>query len=559
MRSDLRRTSATTLAAAVATALLLGTAGTPAQAADAPAPSPVSIGPAVTDDQQRGIFHVAAWTDVPGVTVTKVAVTIRKGDTVVAEIPSLPEYSWVKGRFGLTSADPLKLTEDGGTLPALGRYSLDVTATDSQGNTGTRTDAGTLDFTLKPQLEFGLSTPGWDDRTTVPSGTLTGVQPGSGDLVPITGRSVDIRRITPEAGPVQSAVTTETGAFTGQAYTVARPGDDFRVAFAEESEEVHGSVAYTHTLYSVRPHTVSVQATADRVRVLPGQQAVVTGRMTDPQNGGTPLAGQQVQVGPSWYSTLMSGFAKTVTTDADGRFTATIPALPGLRVDSWAAVPVDPYQSFGTAVGGRLVMPQEARIILGSRVLTNEGKVTATGTLRATYDAEAYFDEPLYLEVSPDGRTGWRRIALSTASNYYATTMTAASRGGYYRFRHPETDVFAGTTSAVFRLARTEARVIGLNAGPEPVAKGGTLTTTATLQHYTGGAWRAYGNGAVALQFLAKGSTTWRNVATGRSASTGKVTLKAKATVDGSWRIRYWGDATHFHAPVAAPDYVDVR
>ncbi|MFE0653567.1 hypothetical protein ACFVZH_33890 [Streptomyces sp. NPDC059534] len=558
MRSDLRRASATTLAAAVATALLLGTAGTPAQAADAPAASPIGIGHAVTNDYERGIFQVTAWSDVPGVTVAKVAATIRKGDTVVAEIPSVPEYEWAKGRFGLTSADPLKLTEDGGRLPALGRYSIDVTATDSQGNTSTRTDAGTLDFTLKPQLAFGLSTPGWDDRTTVPSGTLTGVQPGSGDLVPITGRSVGVKRITPTESPVQSPVTTETGAFTGQAYADVKPGDEFRASFAEESDEVHGSISYGHTLYTLRPHTVAVQATADRVRILPGGQAVVTGRMTDPQNG-TPVEGQQVRVGPDRYSTSEGGFAKVVTTDADGRFTATIPALPGLRVERWLVAPVDPYQQFATPVGGPLAMPQEARILVGSRVLTNEGKVTATGTLRATYDPEAYFDEPLYLEVSPDGRTAWRRIALTTASDRYSTTMTAASRGGYYRFRHPETDVLAGTASAVFRLARTEARVIGLNAGPEPVAKGGTLTTTATLQHYTGGAWRAYGNGAVALQFLAKGSTTWRNVATGRSASTGKVTLKAKATADGSWRIRYWGDATHFHAPVAAPDYVDVR
>ncbi|MFH9723154.1 hypothetical protein ACH4M4_09295 [Streptomyces sp. NPDC017254] len=570
MRADLRRASAplarplatalttplaTGLATALAAGLLLGAAAAPA-AADTP--SPIGIGPAVTDSYQRGNFQVSAWTDTPGVTVATVSATLRKGDTVVAELPSVPEYPWMKGRFGLT--DPLKLAEDGGTMPALGRYAIDVTATDSRGNTHTRTDAGVLDFTLKPQLGFGLTAPGWDDRTTIPGGTLTGVQPGSGDVVPLAGRAVDIQRITPLESPVQSPVTTETGTFTGEAYPDVRPGDEFRVAYAEESDEVHGSVSYRHSLYEYRPHVVTVKASADRLRVLPGQAATVTGRMTDPQNGNAPVAGQQVRVGPGSAYSVDAAFAKVVTTDADGRFTAKIPALPGLYVSGWAAVPVDPYQRFDSGVSGPLAMPQEARIVLGSRALSNEGRVTATGTLRATYDRTAYTSgQAVYLEVSADGQTGWRKVGSAMADNSYPTTVAATSRGGWYRLRHPQSDAFAEAVSATFRLVRTEARIIGMNAGPEPVRKGAYVTATGTLQHHTSGAWRAYGNGAVALQFQAKGSTTWRQVATGRSAANGKITLKAKATADGTWRLRYYGDSTHFHAPVPWADYVDVR
>ncbi|WP_318208576.1 hypothetical protein [Streptomyces sp. SJL17-1] len=578
MRADLRRTTAAPLATAVprtlttamprtlATALaavLLGTGGalaTPAPAAaDTPTPSPLGIGPAVTESHQRGIFGVSAWTDTPGVTITKVSATLRKGDTVV-EIPSLPAYEWDKGRFGLGQA-PLKLTEDGGTMPTLGRYAIDITATDSRGNTRTRTDAGVLDFTLRPQLEFAFSAPGWDDRTTVPSGTLTGVQPGSGDIVPITGRTIDVQRTTPPASPVQSPVTDGTGAFTGEAYTDVRPGDEFRVAYTEDSDEVHGSAGWTRTLYTWRPHTVTVKATTDRVRVLPGQQATVTGRMTDPKNGGAPLAGQQLRIGPTSGSYLHPTFAKVVTTDADGRFTTRIPSLPGLHIDGWAAAPVDPYQSFGTAtVGGRLAMPQEARVLLRSRALSADAKVTATGKLRATYDPEASVSaQPLLLEVSADGRTGWRQIGSAKADDYYDTVVRAGSRGGWYRLRHPATDVLAEAVSNTFRLVRTETRITGANAGPEPVRKGAYVTMTGTLQHYTNRAWRTFGSGSVALQFQAKGSTTWRQVATGRPAANGRISLRAKATVDGTWRLRYYGDATHFTSPFSWADYLDVR
>ncbi|MFF9067911.1 hypothetical protein ACF09E_21425 [Streptomyces sp. NPDC014891] len=558
MRADHRRTTAP-LATALAAVLLGagGAAATPAQAAGTP--SSLGIGPAVTDSHQRGAFGVSAWTDTPGATVTKVSATLRRGDTVV-EIPSVPAYAWDKGRFGLGQA-PLKLTEDGGTIPALGRYAIDVTATDSLGNTLTRTDAGVLDFTLRPQLEFAFSAPGWDDRTTVPTGTLTGVQPGSGDIVPITGRTVDVQRRTPPASPVQSPVTDATGTFTGEAYQDVRPGDEFRVAYTEDSEEVHGSAGYTRTLYTWRPHVVTVKAAADRTRVLPGQQATVTGRMTDPARGAAPLAGQQLQIGPARGGSLDPVFAKVVTTDADGRFTARIPSLPGQYVDSWTAVPVDPYQSFGTAsVGGRLAMPQEARVLLNSRSLAADATVTATGTLRATYDPEASFGaEPLLLEVSSDGRSGWRRIGSATADRSYATTVRGSSRGGWYRLRHPATDALGDAVSNTFRLVRTETRITGANAGPEPVRKGAYVTMTGTLQHYTNHSWRTFGSGSVALQFQARGSTTWRQVATGRPAADGRISLRAKATVDGTWRLRSYGDATHFTSPFSWADYLDVR
>ncbi|MEV7570791.1 hypothetical protein [Streptomyces tanashiensis] len=86
------------------------------------------------------------------------------------------------------------------------------------------------------------------------------------------------------------------------------------------------------------------------------------------------------------------------------------------------------------------------------------------------------------------------------------------------------------------------------------------MTVTGGLPHYWDGAWRAYGNAPVVLQFQPKGSRTWKTVASGRSGSTGKVSLRAKAGADGSWRIHCFGDYRHFNSPASAGgDYVDVR
>lgn len=195
MRADLRLS----LTAAVAAVALAATTA-PALADTTPAATPtVGIGRAVTDDTQRGTFAVTAWTDAPQAKVTAVSARIRQGDTVLADIPSLtPGPTWdptQAATYRLPAEATLKLVEDGGTLPSLGTYAIDVTATDSLGNKLTRTDAGRLDFRLRPDLvSFGVGVPAWDDRNARPQGNLSAVQPGSGDIVPLPDRTVTVRR-----------------------------------------------------------------------------------------------------------------------------------------------------------------------------------------------------------------------------------------------------------------------------------------------------------------------------------------------------------------------------
>ncbi|MFE1908076.1 hypothetical protein ACFW96_31100 [Streptomyces gardneri] len=570
MRADLRlrlrvsRSLTASLATAALTATTLAVTAAPATAAD----PLVGIGRAVTDDAQRGLFQVTAWTDAPQARITRVSARIRQGDTVLVDIPTLPVVPdpWdatVANLFRLPDTAKLKLVEDGGRIPALGTYAIDVTATDSLGNKQTRTDAGQLDFRLRPELTFAAGKPTYADRNVRPSGTLVGVQPGSGDRVPLAGESVSVTRLTPVRSDARQAVTDAAGRFTSEPYPMPSAdidaGSTFQALFTGDSATVHGTAEQNHQVFEWAPRKVAVTATADKKRALNGETVTISGRMTDPAAANAAVANHPVRVrivGPYGADKPV-----TVLTRADGRFTARLVAAAGMYTGGWSVDSPDRYLSF-QKIEGPLAIPLESRTDLTSIGFSADGRVTVSGTFRARYVAEPDFPTSQFVRLEQLVDGGWKAIAWASVNSPYYNdfTLSAASRGGYFRVRHLTTDAFAESSTGSFRLTRLDTRIVSLNAGPEPVAKGGYVTVTGGLQHYSDGNWRAYANAPVVLQFQPRGSTTWQQLATGRSNASGKVSLKAKATGDGTWRIRHYGDFKHFNTPASAGgDYVDVR
>ncbi|MGW4158071.1 carboxypeptidase regulatory-like domain-containing protein [Streptomyces sp. NPDC004788] len=557
MRSDLRRLSAVSLV----TALTLGVAATPALAADAPAPSPVGIGRAVTDDNQRGTFQVTAWTDAAQATVTSVSAKVRQGDTVLADFPALEENPSNRGHFALPQAATLKLTEDGGTIPSLGRYAIDVTATDSAGNTVTRTDAGTLDFTLKPQLrDFTLGDPSWTDPNLHPKGILLGVQPGSGDEVPLPGRTVSYER-TGEGTVLGSAVTNETGGFAGEAVPVESRYAWAQASFTENSAEVHGTATY-NAYTSGNEKRATVTASADKARAVSGETVTISGRVTDPDAAGAPLANAALN------ARLGSGVPTTVRTDADGRFSVRLVAAAGYDYQfgewsGWSVWSADPF--LYAYANGPLTLPADSRTSVVGYKLGTDARLSVYGELRSPYtdSSGTSSQQTVVLEQSPDGKTGWKQIGSTKFYNNYGGRtyfgLAVWNKGGWFRLRHLTNDYLSESVSAPFHVTRTETRVTGLKASPDPVAKGSAITVTGSLQHYTSGAWRGLGSQSVSIWFKPWGSSTsWKQVASGKSSSTGAVSLKTTASADGWYQIRYYGDATHFQT-FSGQDWVDVR
>ncbi|MFF3754525.1 DUF5707 domain-containing protein [Streptomyces sp. NPDC002018] len=111
-----------------------------------------------------------------------------------------------------------------------------------------------------------------------------------------------------------------------------------------------------------------------------------------------------------------------------------------------------------------------------------------------------------------------------------------------------------GTTS-IQRLSR-----LTVNAAPEPVKKGKTITVTGKLDrvNWDGNNYTGYASQPVKLQFRKKNSTVYTTVKTVKGSTAGALKTTVKASVDGYFRWSFAGTATT--APInATGDFVDVK
>ncbi|WP_329120960.1 DUF5707 domain-containing protein [Streptomyces sp. NBC_01465] len=114
---------------------------------------------------------------------------------------------------------------------------------------------------------------------------------------------------------------------------------------------------------------------------------------------------------------------------------------------------------------------------------------------------------------------------------------------------------------SVYQTQRVQrASSLTVNAAPEPVKKGKTITVTGKLSranwddfHYHG-----YASQPVKLQFRKKNSSTYTTVKTIKTNVYGSLKTTTKAVQDGYWRYVFTGTSTT-PAVTTAGDYVDVR
>ncbi|MEV7325535.1 hypothetical protein [Streptomyces sp. NPDC093970] len=104
------------------------------------------------------------------------------------------------------------------------------------------------------------------------------------------------------------------------------------------------------------------------------------------------------------------------------------------------------------------------------------------------------------------------------------------------------------------------ATKLTVNATPEPVKKGKTVTVTGTLTraNWESNKYGAYGSQSVKLQFRAKTSSTYTTLKTIKASSTGALKTTTTATVDGYYRYSFAGSSTS-PAVSATGDFVDVQ
>ncbi|MFE9806433.1 hypothetical protein [Streptomyces sp. NPDC005548] len=98
-----------------------------------------------------------------------------------------------------------------------------------------------------------------------------------------------------------------------------------------------------------------------------------------------------------------------------------------------------------------------------------------------------------------------------------------------------------------------------VNASPEPVAKGRTITVTGSLTRadWVKHTYAGYARQSAKLQFRPKGGSAYSTVKTVKSGSTGALRTTVTANADGYWRWSFGGTSTTGTA-TSTSDFVDV-
>ncbi|MFJ3665203.1 hypothetical protein ACIPSE_01985 [Streptomyces sp. NPDC090106] len=154
-------------------------------------------------------------------------------------------------------------------------------------------------------------------------------------------------------------------------------------------------------------------------------------------------------------------------------------------------------------------------------------------------------------------------------SLYEAADATTWKVGGYYGSITADLDDSDDHVSLEYGAAAwgklgtaqiRRAAKVTVNASPEPVKKGKTITVSGKLSRadWEAGKYSGYVSQKVTLQFRAKGTSAYSNVKGVTSSAGGALKTTVKATKDGYYRYVFAGTSTT-GAATAAGDFIDVK
>jgi hypothetical protein len=194
-----------------------------------------------------------------------------------------------------------------------------------------------------------------------------------------------------------------------------------------------------------------------------------------------------------------------------------------------------------------------SKVAVGAKTVKKTFSVKASGCSSAGWDVVVFpynsnLDKGLFAsEESPSISFVPKTFTNNDAGKHVNGALVSVSAGAQL--------------NTTFSLVRQATWGKTLNATPEPVKKGKTLTVKATLKRVS---WTkglplvTYSNRPVVLQFKAKGATTYKNVKTVKTGSGGKVSTTVKASKTGTWRFSFAGNSTTSSA-VSTGDAVTVK
>ncbi|MFF1647166.1 DUF5707 domain-containing protein [Streptomyces sp. NPDC058240] len=256
------------------------------------------------------------------------------------------------------------------------------------------------------------------------------------------------------------------------------------------------------------------------------------------------------------------------------RIRATVAAASGALVLSALAVPAahaataDPVISKVTVNGGKdVVLGTTAPKTVTVSVTASHASGIESGWLLLWHGKD--LDEGLDGVLTPNEDDATCKAASATTSTCSLTItidprvdLTKNAQAGSW---HILTGAEAKDGSSTYYDSYATARIqrlskLTVNASPEPVKKGKTITVAGKLSraNWEDHAYHGYTSQSVKLQFRKKTSSTYTTVKTIRTNSTGNLKTTVKASVDGYWRYSFAGTSTT-PAVTTAGDFVDVK
>ncbi|MCZ1001242.1 hypothetical protein O1M63_29325 [Streptomyces mirabilis] len=525
---------------------------TPAPSSSAPADgtgAPV-FGNVGSDPSDAGFLTVAVSSDSA---VTEVSADLtraaRRGPATVA----VTGFTLVSG----TPQDGVWRSPRMSQLPSYGSYDVTVSAQDSDGDSTSSAHATTVDVEPKPVFADRSITPAVLDveHTHVTlSGRISLFDPITGDTSPLAGKELSA---TAESG--SSAVTAADGSY---AIDVAPRLNGLNATSVPVSLSFWiANPDGTNTYVLVDSKTLPVVVSPSRIRLDHSSVRIKFGAKASSSGvveylyDGTWRPAKGVALDMGYYAKATSG--------AGGRFTLTDPYIPyddstftvETSLDSYLA---DPYLTASHAQF-KVDVINRTNICFCSSWIDEYSDLHIQGSMSAS-NGKVPPNRKLYVQQSADGKTGWKSLGWFTTKSdgtFNLDGYLAVPKGYWRLYSEGSSDYQPGYSNSV-HFNRTATRITGFNAGPEPVRKGHTVTTTGTLQKLSGTKWVAFGKQRVYILFQAKGKKSWTSLGSVKADSRGHFTARFTAKQDGTWVGVYLASGSYVDAE-SYHDYVDVR
>ena len=417
--------------------LLVATLGLTTPAAAFAADPSIVVNWANSVDDDLGVLQVSV---TSAQEITRLKAHVLSSDTG-EELASTEDFVLDSG----TAANGVWRTKDTFKLDHLGTYPVTIDATAADGTQVTADRVGGLSYYARTVFEplTYPATVGYARRDVTVHGRLMIRSPGTRELSPFAGATVRVdymaydRIDNPTDDGGGEAHTDADGRFSYARTLTGKTDFDAYYSYEYEFPYYIGGIS-DDLIVGVQQAPVHVTATATPDKVDAGGQITVSGQATwESPTGWKPLAGAVF---------FLDGAPGTpeVTTDADGRYSATV--VPHVSTDVVVRYEVqDPFMGDGVSEPVKVTVVQPSVIRDFEAARGEAGHVEVSGELDFP-GPQSPGDAAVDIQFSADGTT-WHREATLPADHRFSATI-AADQPGYWRAHYPGATMFQPATSA---------------------------------------------------------------------------------------------------------------